>query len=235
MSGYSRSESSERPQTDTALAEEPYRSQDRAEPEYPAKPTANTALVPTRVGIRRGGAKPVFSSSRGVCGHAPQPRLELWKEAPDTRQRTGTVAAKTCACRWHQPENAPAHRQSTQQHARPRAQIAKRPARCAQNTMRTQLQTPGSLLHGIRLAYFPCVSRDEIRRWTSSHGTVLAFPESNSAMRRLISSFQALSAPSSTAASRLSIREQAKSARSSSERERAFCSRSRTCCVIRRL
>ena len=101
--------------------------------------------------------------------------------------------------------------------------------------MRTQLQTPGSLLHGIRLAYFPCVSRDEIRRWTSSHGTVLAFPESNSAMRRLISSFQALSAPSPTAASRLSIREQAKSARSSSERERAFCSRSRTCCVIRRL
>src|SRR5260370_4190663 len=172
------------------------------------------------------------TAPRGVCGHAPQPRLELWKEAPDTRQRTGTVAAKTCACRWHQPENAPAHRQSTQQHARPRAQIAKRPARCAQNTMRTQLQTPGSLLHGIRLAYFPCVSRDEIRRWTSSHGTVLAFPESISAMRRLISSFQALSPPSSTAPSRLPILKQANSARSSSKSERPFCTTSRTRSLI---
>jgi hypothetical protein len=68
---------------------------------------------------------------------------------------------------------------------------------------------------------------EEIRARISSHGTVLALPASRSAMRRSISWFQASSAPSSTAASRLSRREPAKAARSSSDRESAFWSSSR--------
>ncbi len=76
------------------------------------------------------------------------------------------------------------------------------------------------------------VSLDEILLRTSSHGTVFAFSKSMSAMRRAISSPHAFSAPSTTVASRLSRRELANSAHSSSESESAFWSSSRACCVM---
>jgi hypothetical protein len=101
--------------------------------------------------------------------------------------------------------------------------------------MQMPLRTPGWLPRGIRLPYFPCVSREEMRRRTSSQGTVDALPESSSSTRRLISSFHAVSAPWSIDESRLSIREHARFARSSSESESAFCRRSRACRVTRQL
>lgn len=51
-------------------------------------------------------------------------------------------------------------------------------------------------------------------------------------MRRAISRSHALSTPSSTIASRLSIKEHTKSARSSSGRASAFCSRWEACSVV---
>jgi hypothetical protein len=66
------------------------------------------------------------------------------------------------------------------------------------------------------------VSLDESSFRTSSHGTILAFPESISAMRRATSSSQAAATASSCVSSRLSMSEPARSARSDTGRESAF-------------
>src|SRR5262249_1811674 len=106
---------------------------------------------------------------------------------------------------------------------------------CVRNTNRKQLQSREQRRRGIRRAYLPCGSLEEMRVRSCSQGMVLACPESSCWIRRAISSFQAASAPSSVAVSRLSIKEAASSARSSSERERAFCRRSCACRVMREL
>jgi hypothetical protein len=76
-------------------------------------------------------------------------------------------------------------------------------------------------------AFCGCWSAEEARDWTSFQGIALAFPESNAAARREISSCHRASASGSGEASRLFKSEAARSARSSSVRDSA-CWRSLT-------
>ena len=104
----------------------------------------------------------------------------------------------------------------------------------APDTSRRHLRIPRRRLREIEPAERPFVSLAEMRWRTSSQGIVLALPDSSSAMRRAISSFQAAStaAGSSCLSSRLSSSESASSARSSVLSARAFFSSSLASCVM---
>src|SRR5215470_9353168 len=67
----------------------------------------------------------------------------------------------------------------------------KQPRDFVENTSRQPLRTLQLLPHEIQLAYRSSPSLAATRRRTSAQGMVLALPESNSSMRRRISSFQA--------------------------------------------
>src|SRR5579884_754429 len=100
------------------------------------------------------------------------------------------------------------------------------------NTIQRLHRIQRQLHCGTQVSQGPRRSLARLRSRTSDHGTVFAFPESNSLIRLSISSSQAACTSLSTFPPRFEISDSAKASCSAMDKERAFSSSLETSVVI---
>ena len=177
-----------------------------------------------------------FSSSRAADGHEQRPGLGSRRVARGKPPQKEIDAAGICGCHTDRRASVAALPKSCQWRGRLLEKFEARACAACTRTFSSRFDSAAGWITKNGLSLIRQRKRD-FRRRNVSRETGLTLPESRSSIRRAISSLQAASTASGSSwvSSRLSSREPANSARSSSLRARARFNSSVASCVMRSL